>query len=382
MVRQLIVRGVTMAPKDPRLDQIHDTDASIQVYHIDSERDMKINKALSQYNLNYRFDERGHRDYRFSTLMSRDVDPRFLPQTVDLRQNWGTILDQGTLGSSVSNSVAYQLRHILIKENPASTANASINFSRLYIYYNGRRESGYSTTQDTGLSIKQGLQAVQRDGSVPEQMWPYIIREFSKRPLEEIFSIGQQNKGINYYDIAPDLLHLKKCLKDGYVVSFGIAIFESFMTAEVAQTGNVPVPQTNEERVGGHAMTLVGYDDTRQVFIVANSWGADWGDNGFCYIPYTVVTNPTTTGDFWTVRAFTYKNSQSNQQSQLDSRLWYQSIPPPSPIPVPASWRSQVSYEKDDIVMYDGFQWKCLVAHTSIPQWSPPVVPAVWEEIR
>jgi C1A family cysteine protease len=33
-------------------------------------------------------------------------------------------------------------------------------------------------------------------------------------------------------------------------------------------------------------MLCVGYSDPDRVFIVRNSWGSDWGDKGYCYIPY------------------------------------------------------------------------------------------------
>ena len=33
-------------------------------------------------------------------------------------------------------------------------------------------------------------------------------------------------------------------------------------------------------------MCLIGYDDKRQMFEVMNSWGEEWGDRGFVFIPY------------------------------------------------------------------------------------------------
>ena len=36
----------------------------------------------------------------------------------------------------------------------------------------------------------------------------------------------------------------------------------------------------------GHVLTMVGYDDVDRVFIIANSYGASFGDNGFFYIDY------------------------------------------------------------------------------------------------
>lgn len=36
----------------------------------------------------------------------------------------------------------------------------------------------------------------------------------------------------------------------------------------------------------GHGILIVGWDDSRQCWIVKNSWGTDWGDEGFGYIKY------------------------------------------------------------------------------------------------
>ena len=40
------------------------------------------------------------------------------------------------------------------------------------------------------------------------------------------------------------------------------------------------------ERVGGHVVTIVGYDDNDQCWIVKKSWGKGWGDNGWFKISY------------------------------------------------------------------------------------------------
>ncbi|HEC72650.1 MAG TPA: hypothetical protein ENI36_03500 [Thermoplasmatales archaeon] len=37
---------------------------------------------------------------------------------------------------------------------------------------------------------------------------------------------------------------------------------------------------------GGHVMTMVGYDDNEKCWIVKNSWGSQWGDNGWVKISY------------------------------------------------------------------------------------------------
>jgi C1A family cysteine protease len=98
---------------------------------------------------------------------------------------------------------------------------------------------------------------------------------------------------------------MKKSLKDGYPISFGTALFESFMNSNTALTGIIPIPDQNKEkRIGGHAMTIVGYDDSREAFLVANNWSETWGIGGYCWFPYSYMENDDLTGDLWTPRYF------------------------------------------------------------------------------
>ena len=48
-------------------------------------------------------------------------------------------------------------------------------------------------------------------------------------------------------------------------------------------------PNNNDKEVGGHAITVVGYDDYKfgGAFRIMNSWGADYGDDGFIWIKYS-----------------------------------------------------------------------------------------------
>jgi C1A family cysteine protease len=46
----------------------------------------------------------------------------------------------------------------------------------------------------------------------------------------------------------------------------------------------------------------VGYDDKPQRFLVRNSWGAEWGQEGYFTIPYAYLTNSNLSDDFWTIR--------------------------------------------------------------------------------
>ena len=66
--------------------------------------------------------------------------------------------------------------------------------------------------------------------------------------------------------------------------------YESFESDAVAKSGILPMPQKGEKQVGGHAVCCVGYDDAKQMFLIRNSWGTDWGQAGYFWMPYAYMT--------------------------------------------------------------------------------------------
>jgi C1A family cysteine protease len=62
------------------------------------------------------------------------------------------------------------------------------------------------------------------------------------------------------------------------------------------------MPSPNEQLLGGHAVLAVGYDDSQRRFIVRNSWGKDWGMQGYFTIPYAYLLDDNLADDFWTIR--------------------------------------------------------------------------------
>ena len=66
--------------------------------------------------------------------------------------------------------------------------------------------------------------------------------------------------------------------------------------------GEIPLPETKDHVIGGHAVLAVGYDDSTQTFLVRNSWGANWGQAGYFTMPYAYLTTRGLSSDFWTIR--------------------------------------------------------------------------------
>jgi C1A family cysteine protease len=93
---------------------------------------------------------------------------------------------------------------------------------------------------------------------------------------------------------------MQGCLAQGFPFVFGFTVYESFESEQVAKTGKVPLPPRSEV-LCGHAVMAVGYDDSKQSFIVRNSWGPNWGTKGYFTMPYGYVTDPQLASDFWAI---------------------------------------------------------------------------------
>jgi len=62
---------------------------------------------------------------------------------------------------------------------------------------------------------------------------------------------------------------------------------------------------------GGHAVAIIGYDDTNQCFIVKNSWGTEWGELGFFRIDYGELNDQKVQFGYYTIAFDAYKSVQS-----------------------------------------------------------------------
>jgi len=85
-------------------------------------------------------------------------------------------------------------------------------------------------------------------------------------------------------------------------------LFESFESEELRKTGIMKMPDMEKEGIiGGHALFLSHYDDTKQIgnetgaFGIRNSWSNLWGDGGYFYASYSLITNPNICMDFWII---------------------------------------------------------------------------------
>lgn len=220
-----------------------------------------------------------------------------LPAMIDLRDKCPPIVDQGDLGSCTANAIAGAVQFDLMKQQVKDPFAPS----RLFIYYNERVIEG-SVDYDSGAEIRDGIRAISRIGVPPEADWPYDISKFTQKPSDKAFADARLTQAVAYGRVIQLIRQMQAILASGYPFVFGFTVYDSFESAQMDQTGIMPMPATTEEVLGGHAVMAVGYDDGKRMVTVRNSWGTGWGDKGYFYMPYEYITNPNLASDFWMIR--------------------------------------------------------------------------------
>ena len=234
-------------------------------------------------------------DHRDLTLTLAPAALRAIPQSVDLSDQFPAPYDQGQLGSCTGNGIAGVLEYEAIRQG-----EPPVTPSRLFIYY-GEREIEGTVDQDSGAQIRDGIKVVANLGAPPETDWPYDVSQFAVKPPARAYTDGLQHRALVYRRAV--FGRFRATLAAGYPIVFGISVFDSFETQQVADTGVVPLPTPLDQLIGGHCIVMVGYDNATRLLKFRNSWGSGWGDGGYGYLPYEYV--PPSKGlasDFWTVR--------------------------------------------------------------------------------
>ena len=205
------------------------------------------------------------------------------PRLVDLRGDCSPVEDQGEIGSCVANSVVGALEYHQIRNGQPLR-----DLSRLFVYYNARR-LGDRLGQE-GTTTQRAMAAIMGWGACPASMWPYQTAMVDVRPTEGCYQAALNLRGVQFAQTHFDE-GVREALAAGFPVCFGMAVPQHLMMITGGQTGAMPAPRDGnwEPGGGGHAMLLVGYDDDRHAWLVRNSWGTGYGDQGHVWIDYDVM---------------------------------------------------------------------------------------------
>ena len=234
------------------------------------------------------------RDYK---LKSTGVSA-LLPGFVDNSKKCSVVEDQKNLGSCTAQMLVGMIEYNNIKwaEKPSRK-----QVSRLFQYYVTRTIMG-TVNEDSGAYIRDTIKAAAQYGSVWESKWKYDVSRFTENPPQKVWDLATTHKIASYHRIDDgDLETMKQTLASGYLIGFGFTVYENFLTQRMATEGMLRYSEVNGPIYGGHAVVLVGYDDSKRMFKVRNSWGKEWGLDGYFWMDYDYVVDPNLSNDFWVI---------------------------------------------------------------------------------
>jgi len=251
--------------------------------------------------LNYRIGgyQTGTRPENAKSHQIGRLQPEKLPHRVDLRK-FMTDVEEQVGNSCVANAFVGAYEYLAKREQGESG-----DVSRLFVYYNSRvRHDGQH--EDSGTAMYCAIESLIEHGACCEDLWPNDESMIFDEPDESSYENAANFTITEAEFIETDLDVWRHTLAEGYPIAFALNLFESFNYA-TENRGRISLPKKSEnmrETHAWHAMLCVGYSDKDRMFTVRNSWGQNWGDRGYCYIPYDYVMHQEYNGhDSWIIKS-------------------------------------------------------------------------------
>ncbi|MBF0302567.1 MAG: hypothetical protein HQK73_05965 [Desulfamplus sp.] len=205
------------------------------------------------------------------------------PRSIDLSANFPNPGDQGDQQSCVGWATAYALKSYQEKVEMGWALNTRDHlFSPAFIYnqINGGR--------DVGSYIYEALDLAKNKGIATLATMPYSATDYITQPSSAAFAEAAKFKAASWRKVN-DTSQIKAALANRKPVVGGISVYEQLMNL----SGSNSVYDTvSGSRKGGHAITIVGYDDDKYggAFKIINSWSQNWGDKGFFWMRYNFAS--------------------------------------------------------------------------------------------
>jgi len=221
----------------------------------------------------------------------------------DLRPFSSPRHDQQWTNSCVANSTVKALE---IKRIQKYGHAAHVDLSRMAVYYLAREMMKPPETHvDDGTYIGHAFDALRRFGVPPEKDWPFDPDKINTPPsfmamrkayLTKVKAFYQiQSTGNNRVD------EVINCLRAGNPVVFGTNVDRAW-SMHWKENGPLRplMPVAEDAKRGRHAIVIVGFVGGN--FIIENSWGAYWGEDGFGIVAPETIASPVSKS-FWVPQA-------------------------------------------------------------------------------
>lgn len=216
-----------------------------------------------------------------------ELPTRFDLRNVDGRNFVTPVRNQGNCGSCVAFGTVAAVEGAL--KWASQDPDLDVDYSEAHLYYCHAREQG--SRCDNGWSVGPALDAFRNLGVVDEGCYPYL-------PGDQACTNLCTNGAARLTFIQNWRRYLTPASMKLWLTSSGpliacLSVYEDFRSYRRGV-----YRQVTGDRVAGHCVCIVGYDDDQQCWIGKNSWGTGWGERGFFRIEYG---NVGIDAEMWTV---------------------------------------------------------------------------------
>jgi Cysteine protease len=209
-------------------------------------------------------------------------------QSIDLREKFNNIKNQKQQGSCLSFTLTSIYEYIL-KCNDVT----EVDLSEAFLYYNSRKKAG-NEDKNTGSQLQYAIESLAESGICLEKLCKYDEKVFDKEPDEEAYADALTRRVKKALNVKRSVEDIKSALSEGYPVAISVNLYPSFgknPLGFVSLPSEEEVAEAKPDENHRHAMVITGFNDENRFFVVRNSWGRDFGDQGYCYVPYSYIMN-------------------------------------------------------------------------------------------
>ncbi len=200
------------------------------------------------------------RDFKYEAL--KEVVA--YPQTLDLRPKMFDVTNQGNY-PTCSAMTARQMKEFQEIKDVGLTESMAAQY-----VYNLRENY-----PEDGMAPRDTMRILFYHGIVEERFYPYA-KDLSNQVPAKVLERGEKLYKCSGYAYVNTIEGLKQSLFENGVCYLGVPVYNF--------TPRMWKQRPGDSFLGGHAMAIVGYNDAG--FIIRNSWGEGWGENGHTIFPY------------------------------------------------------------------------------------------------
>lgn len=226
----------------------------------------KMTVAGEERVLNVRNDPPDIRDRKYEPALIR------LESEIDNRDP-KLVLDQGAEGACTGFGLAAVI-NVLNKERDKGHFKASPRM----LYEMAKKHDEWPGEDYAGSSCRGAIRGWKNMGLCNANDWPYKTNEPGTLTIERAIKARENTLGA-YYRLRPEISDYHAAINEVGAIYVSARVHEGWSKPASPQNDPLPEIKFGDEPTGGHAFAIVGY--TGAGFIVQNSWGKSWGNNGF-----------------------------------------------------------------------------------------------------